>query len=109
MQSMSFHPVVADLGAQLVDIGVDCLEAGRTASNTVTGLTPAGADEVSALAVRAFESEASSLLALQSSAQEELIRAGAALTQIARTYSEVDEAAASPSAFGFRPPAPQHD
>ncbi len=54
MQSMSFHPVVADLGAQLVDIGVDCLEAGRTASNTVTGLTPAGADEVSALAVRAF-------------------------------------------------------
>lgn len=109
MQPMSIHPVVADLGGKVVDIGIECLQAAENASKSVTGLTLAGADEVSALAVLAFESEAAALLDLNRSAQEELIRAGVALTQIAHTYAEVDEAAAGRLAFGLGSLALHHD
>ncbi|SOJ55550.1 PE family immunomodulator PE35 [Mycobacterium simulans] len=95
MQSMSFHPVVADIGAQVVTIGTNCLEEAAKASMSMTGLAPAGADEVSLQAVMAFHTEAASLLALNQAAQEELMRAGSAFTQIAQTYTEVDEAAAT--------------
>lgn len=103
MQAMTFHPVVADIGNQFVNIGRDSLEAGSRASVSVTGLIPAGADEVSLQAVTAFHAEAANMLALHQAAQEELMRTGTALTQIAQTYTEVDEAAAETLVFGFNP------
>jgi hypothetical protein len=99
MQSMSFDPIVAGIGDRVVDIAVSCLEAGATASMEVTGLAPAGGDEVSARAAMAFTSEAVQMLALNKAAQEELMRTGVALTQIAQIYAQVDEAAARNLAF----------
>ena len=52
MQPMTFHPVVGDIGAQVVQIGVTSLEASGQASMSITGLVPAGAEEISVLAVR---------------------------------------------------------
>jgi len=103
MQAMTFHPVVADIGDQMVNIGLDSLAAGSRASMSVTGLIPAGADEVSLQAATAFHSEAAAMLALHQAAQEELMRTGQALTQIAQTYAAVDEAAAHNLVFGFHP------
>lgn len=94
MQPMSFHPVMADIGAQVVEIGMRSLETGARTSMAVTGLAPAGADEVSTQAVTAFQSEAASMLDLHQAAQKELMRAGAAFRQIAQTYTAVDGAAA---------------
>jgi hypothetical protein len=94
MQFMSFHPAVGDIASQLIQIGTDCLEAAAKASMSLTGLAPAGAEEVSAQAVTAFVEEAASMLASNTSAQEELQRTGTALARIARRYTEVDEAAA---------------
>ncbi|OSC38953.1 PE family protein [Mycobacterium decipiens] len=96
---MSFHPVVADIGGQVFDIGSQAVEAASKASKSVTGLAPAGADEVSAQAVIAFEAEAASILSLNKAAQEELMRAGEAFTQIAQTYTEADQAAADALVF----------
>jgi hypothetical protein len=45
MQPMTFHPVVGDIGAQLVQIGANCLETGSYASMSMTGLAPAGVEE----------------------------------------------------------------
>ena len=103
MQSMTFHPVVADIGDQMVNIGLDSLAAGSKASMSVTSLIPAGADEVSLQAVTAFHADAADLLALHKAAQEELLRTGQVLAQIALTYAEVDEAATSNLVFGFKP------
>lgn len=94
MQTMSFHPMVADIGNQLVDMGGRSLESAAKASMTVSALVPAGADEVSAQAIQAFESAAASMLALNAAAQQELMRAGQVLTQIAQLYTDMDEAAA---------------
>ncbi|GAB7147274.1 PE domain-containing protein [Mycobacterium riyadhense] len=95
MQSMSFQPVVADIGEQVVNIGTNALEQAAKASMSMIGLAPAGADEVSAQAAMAFHEEAAALLALNQAAQQELMRTGSAFTQIAQTYTEIDEAAAS--------------
>ncbi|WP_156746119.1 PE family protein, partial [Mycobacterium sp. 1423905.2] len=94
MQPLTFHPVVADIGQRVIDIATACLQAGSSAQSTVTGLVPAGADEVSAQAMLAFQNEAASMLALNQAAQEELARTGAAFTQIANTYIAADRAAA---------------
>jgi hypothetical protein len=94
MQFMSFHPVVGDIGAQVVNISIDGLEAGARASVSLTELVPAGADELSAQAVMAFASAGAQMLALNKAAHEELMRAGAAFTHIARIYTEIDEASA---------------
>ncbi|AGZ49055.1 PE family protein [Mycobacterium kansasii] len=94
MQPMSFDPVVADIGSQVADLGTRSLQAGATAVSSVTGLAPAGADEVSAQAVTAFHTQAASMLALNQAAQEELVRTGAAFRQVAQSYTDVDEAAA---------------
>jgi hypothetical protein len=104
MQSMSFDPVVADIGSQVVNLGIDCLEAGATALPAVTGLVPAGGDEVSARAAMAFGSEAIEVLTLNKAAQEELMRSGAAFIQIARAYTEADLAAAHTLTFGTHGP-----
>lgn len=94
MQPMSFDPVVADIGSQMADLGIRSLQAAAAAASSVTGLAPAGADEVSAQAVAGFCTQAASILALNQAAQEELMRTGAAFRQVAQSYTEVDEAAA---------------
>jgi PE family len=94
MTSMSHNPAAAVIGTQLIEIATRALAAGATAAPSVTGLVPAGAEEVSAQAATAFSAEAASMLALQRAAQEELIRTGAALIDIARMYAQVDETAA---------------
>jgi hypothetical protein len=59
----------------------------------LTALVPAGADVVSAQAAMAFAAQGASMLALNTAAQEELSRAGTALTNITRMLTEVDTAA----------------
>src|SRR6476620_6430156 len=103
MRPMTFHPVVGDIGAQLVQIGAKCLETGSHASMSRSGLVPAGAEAVSAQAVLAFHDEAASMLNLNMAAQEELMRVGAALSHIAQTYSDVDETAARAALFSAFP------
>nr|WP_275580676.1 PE family protein [Mycobacterium riyadhense] len=76
------------------------LSAGSTAAMSVlSGLVPAGAEEVSAQAVLAFAQEAASMLASNTAAQEELMRTGTALTDIARMYGDADDNAAGAVAF----------
>lgn len=104
MQTMTFHPVVGDIGGQVVQIGISSLQAGDRAGMSVTGLAPAGADEVSVQAVMAFHAEAAAMLDLHRAAQQELMRAGAALTQIAQTYSAVDQMAANSVAIPMSNP-----
>jgi hypothetical protein len=52
----------------------------------------------------AFASEGVQMLALNKAAQEDLMRTGAAFTQIARIYSQVDDAARM-LAFAAGPPS----
>jgi hypothetical protein len=94
MQPMSFDPAVAGIGSQVVSGAMQGLQAGVTASPSLTALAPAGGDEVSAQATTAFTAEAIQMLELLAVAQEELVRTGSALTDIARRYSEADAAAA---------------
>ena len=83
MESMSHDPAAGAIGLQLVDIATRGLASGATASAAVTALVPAGAEEVSAQAA-AFAAEGAAALALHTAAQEEIARAGVALTDIAR-------------------------
>lgn len=100
MDSMYHDPAAGDIGSQLVDIGSQGISAGSTAAMSVlTGLIPAGGEEVSMQAVMAFAQEAATMLASNTAAQEELMRAGTALTDIARMYNESDDAAAGALAF----------
>ncbi|VBA39378.1 PE family immunomodulator PE35 [Mycobacterium attenuatum] len=100
MDTMSHDPSAGDIGSQLVDLGSQGVSAGGTAAMTVlTGLIPAGAEEVSAQAVMAFAQEAASMLASNTAAQEELMRTGTALTSIARMYGDADDSAADVLAF----------
>lgn len=100
MDSMSHDPAAGDIGSQLVDIGSQGISAGSTAAMSVlSGLIPAGGEEVSMQAVMAFAQEAATMLASNTAAQEELMRAGTALTDIARMYGESDDSAAGALAF----------
>lgn len=55
MDSLSHDPAAGDIGSQLVEIGSRGLAAGNAATMpTMTGLVPAGGEEVSAQAVMAF-------------------------------------------------------
>lgn len=103
MQPMTFHPVVGDIGGQLVQVGIDALESGSHASTSLTTLVPAGSDEVSAQAVMAFHQDAAAVLNLHQAAQQELMRTGSALTQIAQTYTDADRTAADAVAFAALP------
>lgn len=101
MVSMSHDPAAGAIGLQLVDAATRGMSSGAAASMAVTALVPAGVDEVSAQAAAAFAAEGAATLALHTAAQEELARAGVALTDIARMYSQVDgEAAGTLSAAG---------
>jgi uncharacterized protein YukE len=94
MQSMTLDSAAADIGSQITDNAAQGLQAGATASNALTALLPAGAEEVSAQAAMAFSAEAAQMVALNKAAQEELARAGSAIAEIARMYSEADASAA---------------
>jgi hypothetical protein len=94
MQSMSFDPAVANIGAQVVDDAIQGLQAGVTVSTSVTGLAPAGADEVSAQAAMAFAAAGAQIRTLNTASQEELMRTGGAFSEIARRYAETDAALA---------------
>jgi hypothetical protein len=108
MQSMSVDSAVGDIGSQVANIASQALDAGATAATTLTSLMPAGADEVSAQALLAFTTEAGQLLATNQAAQQELMRAGQTLTEIAGRYSEADASAAGSIGnvgllWGYRP------
>ncbi|CKO11860.1 PPE family protein [Mycobacterium tuberculosis] len=75
MEKMSHDPIAADIGTQVSDNALHGVTAGSTALTSVTGLVPAGADEVSAQAATAFTSEGIQLLASNASAQDQLHRA----------------------------------
>ncbi|MBS4728056.1 PE family protein [Mycobacterium sp. SM1] len=95
MQPMSFDPAAVGIASEVIANGTRGLAAGSAASAAVTGLAPAGADEVSAQAAMSFASEGVETLALNSFAQEELMRAGAAYLEIAGMYTAVDGASAA--------------
>lgn len=95
MQPMSHNPVAVGIGSQVIANGTRGLAAGTTATAEVTALVPAGADEVSAQAAAAFAAEGVETLAMNTFAQEELTRAGAAYMEIAGIYAAVDGANAA--------------
>lgn len=95
MQPMTHNPGAIGIGAQVVANGTRGLAAGTTASAAVTALVPAGADEVSAQAALAFAAEGVETLAMNTFAQEELARMGAAVMEIAGVYTAVDGANAA--------------
>ena len=95
MQPMTHNPGAVGIGAQVVANGARGLAAGTTATAEVTALVPAGADEVSAQAALAFPAEGVETLAMNTFAQEEMARAGAAYMEIAGVYSAVDGANAA--------------
>jgi PE family len=104
MDSMSHDPAAGDIGSQLVDIGSQGVNAGSTAAMSVlSGLIPAGGEEVSMQAAMAFAQEAATMLASNTAAQEELMRTGSALSDIARMYGESDETAANALTFSGSP------
>lgn len=105
MQAMSFDPAAANIGSDVVRGAMQGLQAGVAAAPSTTALAPAGADEVSVQAALAFAAEATAFLALHTAAQEELVRTGTAVVDIARVYSEVDAASAG-GVLGVRPPHP---
>ncbi|OSC35506.1 PE family protein [Mycobacterium decipiens] len=94
MEEMSHAPAAVDIATQVSDNALRGATAGATALTSVTELVPAGADEVSAQAATAFTSEGFQLLASNASAQDELHRAGEAVQDVARTYSQIDDGAA---------------
>jgi len=95
MQPMEHNPGAVGIGAQVVANGARGLAAGTTATAEVTALVPAGAEEVSALAAAAFAAEGVETLAINTFAQEEMARAGAAYMEIAGIYTAVDGANAT--------------
>lgn len=95
MQPMTHDPAAAGIGAQVVANGTRGLAAGTVATAEVTALVPAGADEVSAQAALAFAAEGVETLAMNTFAQEELARAGAAYIEIAGIYATVDSSNAA--------------
>ncbi|KAA1252126.1 PE family protein [Mycobacterium simiae] len=94
MQHMSFDLAAAGVIAEIMANASRGLAATTTASASVTALNPAGADEISAHFALAFAAEGAQMLALNTSAQEELARAGEAFTKIASIYSAVDDSCA---------------
>jgi hypothetical protein len=94
MEPLSHDPAAAVIGSQLVELGILGLGSGAASAASVTGLIPAGAEEVSAQAAMAFAADAAAMLAMQTAAHEELMRAGTALTDIVRMYTQADDTAA---------------
>lgn len=95
MQPMTHNPGAIGIGSQVVANGTRGLAVGTTASAAVTALVPAGADEVSAQAALAFAAEGVETLAMNTFAQQELARMGAAVMEVAGIYTAVDGANAA--------------
>ncbi|HJT91897.1 MAG TPA: PE domain-containing protein, partial [Mycobacterium sp.] len=70
MEPLSVNPAVVAIGSQVVANGTRGLAAGTTATATVTALAPAGAEEVSLLAVAAFAAEGLQTMGINTMAQE---------------------------------------
>lgn len=94
-QILSYQTTIADVGAQVVDIALYGAKSVELELTSVTGLAPAGADEVSLQAAQAFAADGMETAAITRLAQEELSRAGQALVDIAGIYAEVDDVAAA--------------
>ena len=90
MQPMQHNPGAVGVGSQVVANGARGLATGTATTSAASALAPAGADEVSAHAALSFASEAAEAMALNSFAQEELSRAGAAYMEAAGIYTAVD-------------------
>lgn len=90
MEPLMHNPGAVGIGSQVVANGTRGLAAGTTAGAAVTALVPAGADEVSAQAAAAFAAEGVETLAMNTFAQEELARMGAAVIESAGIYNAVD-------------------
>lgn len=99
---MSHDPIAADIGTQVSDNALHGVTAGSTALTSVTGLVPAGADEVSAQAATAFTSEGIQLLASNASAQDQLHRAGEAVQDVPAPIRK--STTAPPASSPNRPP-----
>ncbi|KUI45896.1 PbsX family transcriptional regulator [Mycobacterium sp. GA-1199] len=95
MEPLMHNPGAVGIGTQVVANGTRGLAAGTTAGAAVTALVPAGADEVSAQAAVAFAAEGVETLAMNTFAQEELARMGAAVIESAGIYTAVDGANAA--------------
>jgi len=95
MEPLAHNPAAAGIGAQVIANGVRGLAGGTTASAAVTALAPAGADEVSALAAVSFAAEGVQALGINTIAQEEIARAGAAYIEASALYTATDEATAT--------------
>lgn len=94
MQPMSHDDAAAAIGAAVAANGAEGLAAGAAAAPGVAALAPAGAEEVSTQAVARFATDASETLAELAAAQDEIIQAGTAVTQIVGHYNAVDDGAA---------------
>ncbi|KHO25762.1 PE family protein [Mycolicibacterium setense] len=95
MQPLMHNPAAEGVAAQVIANAARGLAGGTTASAAVTALVPAGVDEVSVMAAAAFASEGVEALAVNSFAQEELARAGAAYLESSAMYTAVDTANAT--------------
>ncbi|HTQ18305.1 PE family protein [Mycobacterium sp.] len=100
MDSLSHDDSAGDIANQMVNIGSGGLESGASAVASLTGLIPAGAEEVSMQAAMAFATEGAQMLASNVAAQTELMNAGMALLDIAKSYGNLDEAAADTLGLG---------
>ncbi|MGV9797663.1 PE family protein [Mycobacterium sp. NPDC003449] len=95
MEPLMHNPGAEAVAAQVIANAARGLAGGTTASAAVTGLAPAGADEVSLMAAAGFAFEGVEALTQNTFAQEELARAGTAYSQAAATYAAVDAAQAT--------------
>ena len=95
MEPLMHNPGAVGVGSQVVANGTRGLAVGTTAGAAVTALVPAGADEVSAQAAAVFAAEGVQTLAMNTFAQEELARMGAAVIESAGIYNAVDDANAT--------------
>ena len=92
MQPLSHNEGAAGVGGQVIANGARGLATGTAATAQVTALAPAGADEVSAHAMVAFMAEGAQTMGINAVAQEEIARAGAAVSEVAAAYQAVDAA-----------------
>ncbi len=94
MQPMSHDATAAAIGAQVVANGSQGLAAGSAATPAVTGLAPAGMEEVSTQAAATFAAKGAETLAEIATAQEEIARTGATFIKVAGLYSVMDDGSA---------------
>ena len=90
MQPLSHNAGAIGVGGQVTTNGARGLATGTAATTEVSALAPAGADEVSVMAMAAFMAEGAQTLGINALAQEEIVRAGAAVVEIAGVYQAVD-------------------